>query len=384
MRIGLVTHKLVRGDGQGRVNLEIATEAIRRGWHVTLLASEVCSELLRSPGVTWKEIKVSSWPSELVRNQVFAWRSWRRLRRMRRQLDVICVNGFITWGRAQLNAAHYVHSAWLRSPYRRRESVRTPREAYQLLYTVVNSTLERWAYRKSDLVIAVSEQVKRQLLEIGVDAKSINVIPNGVDSREFHPGPSDRARFDIPRNAFTGIFVGQLKTPHKNLQTVLRALTACPGVHMMVAGVVSDDHYPSMARDLGVGERVHFLGFRDDISELMRAADFLVFPSVHDSSGLVLLEGMATGLPVITARTVGGTEMVSQECLVVLDDPEDATKMAAAVNSLAASEPLCLQMGLLGRREAERLDFSAMAARYCDVLEHYAGSRASGARTDGP
>lgn len=376
MRIGLVTHKLVRGDGQGRVNLEIATEAIRRGWHVTLLASRVCPELLRSPHVTWHEIKVSGWPSELARNQVFAWRSWRCLARLRRQLDIICVNGFITWARGHLNAAHYVHSAWLRSPYRRRERIRTARGVYQFLYTVVNSRLERWAYRESDVVIAVSEHVKRQLLEIGVEAKRISVIPNGVDSREFRPGPGDRANLDIPCDAFTGIFVGQLKTPHKNLRTVLRALTACPGVHLIVAGVMGGNRYPSMARELGVGDRVHFLGFRTEIAELMRAADFVVLPSVHDSSPLVLLEGMATGLPVITARTVGGADMVSQESLVVLDDPEDATAMAAVINALAGSDELCSRMGVLARQEAQRLDFCAMAARYCDQFEEYARLRA--------
>lgn len=378
MRIGLVTHKFVRGDGQGRVNLEVAAEAVRRGWEVTLVASDVCPQLLESPRVSWKKIKVSSWPTELVRNQVFAWWSWRWLTRLRLQMDVVCVNGFITWGRGHLNAAHYVHAAWLRSPYRRREPVRTLRALYQLIYSALNAVLERWAYRRSDLIVAVSQQVRRQLMEIGVNGSSIRVIPNGVDTREFHPGGGDRTRLGIPRDACTGIFVGQLKTPHKNLQTVLRALTACPGVNLIVAGVLAGDRYPSLAGELGVADRVHFLGFRAEIAELMRAADFVVFPSLHDSSGLVLLEGMATGLPVITARTVGGAEMVAPDCLLVIDDPEDVSAMAAAINSLVGSESLRAQMGSRAREEAQRLDVRAMAASYCDLFESYA--RARGAR----
>jgi glycosyltransferase involved in cell wall biosynthesis len=377
MRIGLVTHKLIHGDGQGRVNLEIAAEALRRGWEVTLLASDVCPRLLGSSRVTWKKIKVDSWPTELVRNQLFAWASWRWLARLRRQMDVVCVNGFITWGRADLNAAHYIHSAWLRSPYRRRERIRSVRSGYQLLYCALNAVLERWAYRRSKVVVAVSEQVRRELEAIGVEEKSIRVIPNGVDTGEFHPGAGDRTTLGIPKDAFTGIFVGQLKTPHKNLQTVLRALPACPGVHLLVAGVLAGDRYPALAHKLKVADRVHFLGFRAEIAELMRAADFVVFPSVHDSSGLVLLEGIATGLPVITARTVGGAEMVARDCLIVLDDPEDAAAMATAMNSLAGSEPLRARMGSLGRQEAQRLDFGAMAARWCDLFEDYARSRAA-------
>jgi glycosyltransferase involved in cell wall biosynthesis len=374
MRIGLVTHKLVRGDGQGRVNLEVAAEALRRGWQVTLVASEVCPELLSSPNVVWERITVRSLPTELLRNQLFAWRSWRRLRKIRRGLDVVCVNGFITWGSAQLNAAHYIHTAWLRSPYRRRTRGWTPRGVYQFIYTVLNSWLERGAYRRSDVVIAVSQQVKRQLIEIGVRENRIIVIPNGIDTREFRPGSADRVNLGVRTGAVTGIFVGQLKTPHKNLQTVLRALPHCPEVHLLVAGVLGGDRYPSLARDLGIAERVHFLGYQTDIAELMRAVDFVVFPSVHDSSGLVLLEGMATGLPVITARTVGGAEMVAANSIIVLEDPEDAGAMADAINRLAGSQVLRASMGYAGRAEALRLDLSMMAASYCDLFQSYAAT----------
>jgi glycosyltransferase involved in cell wall biosynthesis len=374
MHIGLVTHKVIRGDGQGRVNLEVAAEAVRRGWQVTLVASEVCPDLLTHPGVTWKRVSVAGWPTELMRNQVFAWRSWRWLIRLRDHLDVVFANGFITWGRAQLNAAHYIHSAWLRSPYRRREQAGSVRSAYRLIYSALNARLERWAFRRSDVVIAVSELVRRQLTDIGVQPDRIRVIPNGVDTAEFHPGPGDRRALGVPAPAFTGIFVGQLKTPHKNLQTVLHALTACPEVHLLVVGVVGGSGYPSLARALGIGDRVHFLGFRDDVAGLMRAADFVVFPSFYDSSGLVLLEGMATGLPVITARTVGGAQCVAPESLIVLNEPEDATAMAAAINALKGSEAMRQRIGSRGRLEAERLDFSVMAARYCDLIAEYNAS----------
>ena len=82
MHIALVTHKLARGDGQGRVNLEIAAAALRRGWQVTLIASEVSPELLREPGVRWIAMRVDGWPTQFVRNQLFALHSgWWLLRR---------------------------------------------------------------------------------------------------------------------------------------------------------------------------------------------------------------------------------------------------------------------------------------------------------------
>jgi glycosyltransferase involved in cell wall biosynthesis len=369
MRIALVTHKLVRGDGQGRVNLEIAAAAVRRGWDVTLIASQVCPTLLAFDRVRWVRIQVERWPTELLRNQKFAWSSWRWLVRNRAQLDIVCVNGFITWAAAHVNLSHYIHSAWLQSPYRKRENVWSLRGAYHRVYTAVNAALEKRAYAQAGCVIAVSEPVRRQLVAIGIDPERLRVISNGVDTQEFHPGRADRTRLGVPADAVTGIFVGQAKTPHKNLHTVLQAMSHCPGVHLIVAGALGDDTYPRMAAQLGLNGRIHFLGFREDIPELMRAADLVVFPSLHDSSGLVLFEGMASGLPVITARTVGGSEHIDRGCAVILRDPEGTLEMAQAIASLAESPTLRASMGARGREQALKLDFSSMADRYCDLFD---------------
>lgn len=371
MHIALVTHKFARGDGQGRVNLEIARAALRRGWTLSLLASEVACELRTQPGVTWIPISVAGWPSELVRNQVFALASWIWLARHRREIDLVVVNGFITWAAADVAAAHFVHSAWLHSPYRPR--VRSLRGAYQRLYSSLNARLERRAYRGAQLVIAVSEQVRQQLLAAGVEPHATEVIPNGVDTREFTP---DAARAD-PKGAQSGqvvaLFVGDLRTARKNLHTVLQALPRCPGVRLLVAGAAGGSPYPAIAERLGVAQRVEFLGFRTDLPELMRAADFIVFPSLYEPCGLVLLEAMASGRPVVTARTVGGLEVADPACTVVLDAPEDVAAMSAAINQLAGSPQLRKAMGAAGRRRALELDFALMGERYCD---RFAYSRA--------
>ncbi len=66
--------------------------------------------------------------------------------------------------------------------------------------------------------------------------------------------------------------------------------------------------FPAMAERLGVADRCHFIGFLkpDDVAAAFRSTDFFIFPSRYETSGLVLLEAAATGLPVITARSVGG------------------------------------------------------------------------------
>ncbi len=364
MHIALVTHKFVRGDGQGRVNLEVARAALRRGWRLTLLASDVSPELLAQAGVTWIPIRAAGWPTELVRNQVFAFASWGWLARHRHEIDLIVVNGFITWAIADVAAAHFVHSAWLHSPYRPR--MLSLRGAYQQLYTNLNARLERRAYRGAGFVIAVSEQVRQQLLAAGLAERTIEVIPNGVDTKEFSPDPDGFRSDSAPSRDITALFVGDLQTSRKNLHTVLRALSRCPDVTLAVAGTVGGSPYPGLAVRLGVSDRVRFLGFRADLPELMRAVDFVIFPSLYEPCGLVLLEAMASGRPIVTARTVGGLEVADPACALVLEDPEDVTAMAAAINKLASSPQLREEMGVAGRHQALRLDFALMAERYCD------------------
>jgi glycosyltransferase involved in cell wall biosynthesis len=372
MHIALITHKFVRGDGQGRVNLAIAAAALRRGWRVTLLASEVCSELLAQANVTWVRIGVGGWPTELVRNQVFALASWRWLSRHRREIDVVHANGFITWAAADIVAAHFVHSAWLRSRYRTRS--RSLRGAYQSLYTALNALLERLAYRSARRVVAVSEQIRQQLLAAGVAESTVEVIPNGVDTGEFHPGADERGADPRVGKPAVGLFVGDLQTPRKNLHTVLHALRDCPEVMLLVAGRVAGSRYPRLAADLGIADRVRFLGFRRDIPGLMRAVDFVVFPSLYEPSGLVLFEAMASGRPAVTARTVGGLEVAGEGCALVIEDPEDVAAMSAAIRRLSSSPELRAAMGLTGRRRALGLDFSLMAERHCDLFAAYSKS----------
>ena len=117
-----------------------------------------------------------------------------------------------------------------------------------------------------------------------------------------------------------------------------------------------------MAEALGVAPRVHFLGFRTDMPALMRAADFFVFPSRYEACSLVLLEALASGLPVITAASAGGAEIVTQDVGFVLPDSEDVEGLAASMTRLADDVELRLGMRSAARRLATAHGWQAMAA----------------------
>ncbi len=366
MRVAIVTHVVRHNDGQGRVNYEIACAALAENYPVTLVASYVAPELLADPRVQWIPVRIGRcWPSNLIRQQVFALKSALWLRCHRNAYDLLHVNGFISWVKADVNTAHFVHSGWFSSqhyPFRLLDGLRS---AYQHVYTRLNMMLERWAYRRSRAIIAVSRKVADEIHRFDIGDARIRVIHNGVDGQAFAAALPDRSVFNLPEEVFLLLFVGDLRTPRKNLGTVLEALTRLPtNVHLAVAGALPGSPYPEQAHTLKLDARVHFLGLVRDMPALMRSVDAYVFPSRYEAMSLSLLEAMAARLPVVTARTAGGAEIITPECGIVLDDPDDVATLAQVLARLAASRDMCNAMGSAARSLMEAFSWARMGEQY--------------------
>jgi glycosyltransferase involved in cell wall biosynthesis len=378
LRVAIVTHVVRHNDGQGRVNHEIARAALEEGIAVTLVASHVAPELLEHPLVRWVPVKIGRfWPTNLLRQQVFALKTALWLRTHRHEFDVLHVNGFITWAPADVNTAHFVHTGWANSKYYPFGITKGVWSGYQFVYTRLNALLERWAYRRSRVIAAVSRKVADEIRAIGLTPDNrLDVIYNGVDTRGFAAASGDRAKFKLPHDAFLLLFVGDLRTPRKNLGTVLKALTLLPNhVQIAVAGYLPGSPYPEQARALGIADRVHFLGLVKEMPALMHSVDAFVFPSRYEAMSLSLLEAMAAGLPVVTARTAGGAEIITPECGIVLDDPDDPHKLADAIGRLADHDDTRRAMGVAAAELATGFGWARMAAQYIALYRQIAGLR---------
>ncbi|WP_227244190.1 glycosyltransferase family 4 protein [Paraburkholderia caribensis] len=384
MRVAIVTHVVRHNDGQGRVNHEIARAALDENIEVTLVASHVAPELLEHPLVRWAPVKIGRfWPTNLLRQQVFALKSAWWLRKHRAEYDVLHVNGFITWMPADVNTAHFVHSGWFNSKYYPFGLSKGLWSAYQFVYTRVNAVLEGWAYRRSRVITAVSQKVATEIAAIGLTPRNrLDVIYNGVDTQGFAAAQGDRTRFKLPEDKFLLLFVGDLRTPRKNLGTVLKALTHLPErVHIAVAGYLPGSPYPEEAKALGIADRVHFLGLVKEMPVLMHSVDAYVFPSRYEAMSLSLLEAMAAGLPVVTAHTAGGAEIITPECGIVLDDPDDPQALAQAVGRVASDDAQRLAMGRAANELATGFGWARMAQQYIALYRQIAGQREDRRRT---
>jgi glycosyltransferase involved in cell wall biosynthesis len=372
MKLCIVTPAVIKGDGQGRANYEITKEAIRRGHQITLLTRKVAPELQEHNQINWVDLSVEEIPTQFLKEIVFYYRSTEWLKIHRQKFDLIQVYGAITGTKGDVNTVQFVHSAWLRSPVHISRTRRNLYGAYQWFYTFYNADLERKAFGKARTVIAVSERVKRELESLDIPSDRIRVILNGVDVEEFSPGHGDRHQLGLPEEVTLALFAGDIRTNRKNLDTVLHALVLVPELHLVVVGSIQSSPYPQLAASLGLKDRVYFLGYRSDMSEIVKASDLFVFPSRYEPFGMVVSEAMAAGLPVITAATTGASEIVTTECGVVLADSEDTQGLAAAMAMLATDRELRKQMGKVGRAIAEQHTWASKVQSYLDLFEELA------------
>jgi glycosyltransferase involved in cell wall biosynthesis len=187
--------------------------------------------------------------------------------------------------------------------------------AEETIYTFMAPNL-----RAADLVIAVSEHIADQAIELGVHSSKVRVIRSGVDVDQFQPRgkPAARARLGLPPDAHVVLFVGNLE-PRKQVDVLLRAMACLPSVLANQtwltivgsgesAGVLDQTpHLVRLADELELKDRVRFTGRVDDQQLLAyySAADVFVLPSSSEAQGIAALEAMAAGLPVVAAG-VGG------------------------------------------------------------------------------
>jgi glycosyltransferase involved in cell wall biosynthesis len=190
-------------------------------------------------------------------------------------------------------------------------------------------------------------------------------IPNGVDTSLFRPGldgKSLRQEYGIPDSAQLVLFVGGLDRAHcfKGVPYLLRALAHINDSKNMAMIVGEGDmkgNFVALARDLGLADRVVFAGAKphEELVHCYAAADIVVLPSLPpESFGMVLVEAMACGKPVIASNLPGVRSVVIDGQDGLLIEPRDVDGLAEKVRELLGNRRLREEMGKRGRSKVEQ------------------------------
>lgn len=212
---------------------------------------------------------------------------------------------------------------------------------------------ERHLARASDQVIACSLFMREEIASVlGVAESKITVIPNGVESKPLLQQPDEaalRRRFHLPAAGPLIFFVGRLvwpKGPDLLVSAMARVIAAFPDASAILAGRGPlHDHLQEQIRGLGLQERVRLVGFISDElrDELYALADAAVFPSRYEPFGIVALEAMAAGAPVIVADVGGLREVVNHGHTGLCTAAESADALAQAIIATLADPPAARQ-----------------------------------------
>ncbi|WP_395142906.1 glycosyltransferase family 4 protein [Armatimonas sp.] len=242
----------------------------------------------------------------------------------------------------------------------------------------------RWALRNADAVVGVSEFVSRTVIEAGVPAERVHTVVNALDTHDGTWEPRGdaaqvRQEFGIAPDAMLIGVCSRLfrwKGQRELIKATALILPELPNLHLMIVGEDDSRANPGggsfraeleeLVAQHGMTDNVTFTGFRQDIPRLMNAFDLYAMPSFEEPLGMVYLEAMALGKPVVAYNNGGVPEIVADGITGFLTKPYDIDALARSLRTLALDSGLRQTMGAAAR---ERVLQDNTSKQMCAQME---------------
>lgn len=340
MRVGLTFPACNRRAGVERVMVECANYLASRGHETVVIAADV------DPGVLLPDVKfeaVRAPGSHLLRLLTFAKSSERTIRDKHLNLDVLGGYGILTppggvvW-------AQSVHGAWIEISQAERGGLGRLKQKINPYHRICLSLENRYfGSRKYASLFALSERVKSDLERIyKVPGEHLQVLPNGFNPQEFsvdiRNAQRNRVRQSLGFNDSDRVIVfAANELQRKGFFPLLEAIASLndPALRLLAVGRLNQPSCKDAIDRLGLKGRVVFTGPSSDIAGYYAASDLFALPTIYEAWGLVIVEAMACGLPVVTSRLAGASIAVREGlsgCL--LDDPSNPGEIAERLATL--------------------------------------------------
>lgn len=246
--------------------------------------------------------------------------------------------------------------------------------------------LERKLYlgENRPIIVVNSRMVQRHFEKyLDIAPSDVHVVPSAIDPQRFAADDrprrriEERARWGIGENEPVGLFVA-MNYRLKGLAPLINALVHVPKAlpfRLAVVGHPKFARYERLARRLGVADRVSFLGFRADPRAAYFASDFLVHPTFYDPCSLVVLEALGCGLPAITTRYNGASELITpaREGFII-DDPHDHKSLGEAIVNMLDSRTRSA-CATAARHKAKQLGFESHYQQLMSLFHRVVGRK---------
>lgn len=232
--------------------------------------------------------------------------------------------------------------------------------------------IEKWIYDSYKYIISISQETQNQLISWlnPVNKEKFYVIENGIQLSKFINAKAINRKdlfFQYSDRDVLIAMVGSF-TPQKNHETMIKAMKKLPSSYklLLVGEGPLYEKIKCMVDELNLKRRVFFLGFRSDVAEILHSVDILVIPSLWEGFGLIAVEGMASGVPLVSSDVIGLSDIVSDCGLKFKPDREDDIVRCI----LQLSDPdIYNELQKKGIIRAKLFDIDVMKKRYKDVLK---------------
>lgn len=235
-------------------------------------------------------------------------------------------------------------------------------------------------------LVAVSEATKTFHIAQGLQSEKVTVCYNGVNTNRFQPRPATgflKQELGLENDALLCLTIGQIGL-RKGQDILAQAATilASQGdqnLHFLLVGERHSQKQESIDFDQAITTafenpilqgRLHRLGYREDINLLMNEADLLVHPAKQEPLGRVLLEAIASGLPIVTTDVGGTKEIVQHEETALLAPANDPVQLATAIKQSLSDQDLSKKMTFAGRQRALELFTQERASQQIKQFWH--------------
>lgn len=370
MRLGILSQSCDNETGIGRIVRSLSREFVKRGNEVHVIA-----QTFRVKEEGWHAHTMPSFNQVNSLNRLAVrFSSPSVLKRLK--CDV--VNSFVIGRGCSVVTAQSCHRAGMDILRQSQKNNIWRRNLGIFDHLTVQDEKYLFGSSETKRIIAVSKLVKEQIVNYhNTDPDRIVVVPNGVNIEQFRrlratvDRRSLRIKYNVSENECLLLFVGN-EFDRKGLQTIIQSLSQLrrKDVRLLVVGSDHARPYIELARKLKVEDRLTFVGRSENPETFFAIADIFVFPTLYEPYGLVILEAMAAGLPVITSSMAGAVEgLVNNEHGLYMDDPSSTEELAAMLERLIDDPSLRGKIGDAGQVAVQQLSWDAIAVRTLAVYE---------------
>ena len=228
-------------------------------------------------------------------------------------------------------------------------------------------------FRRCDHLVCNAPDLVRYVTDGGWSRDRVSLIPNFP---ALSDGPKlDRSTFATPSDAPLALALGRLHR-NKGLDILIRATATIPELFVWIAGEGPEwESLQRLTRELGLRDRVKYLGWRNDRASLFKTADFCVYPSREEPFGNVVVEAWASGTALLTTASTGPRWLVRDGEDALMTPVDDVEALVDGIKKLIASPALRASLAAAGRRRvADEFSEPAIVARYIELFKRVTGT----------